>query len=1413
MRAPRTYCRLLASITLSILAMQSRAAMPARRTLRPAEKPVAQSAPAAPDRGYGKLPLAFEPNLGQTDSRVRFLARGGGMTTFFTDTEMVMVLSRSRKPKKPERPGPREAEPGQIEQSIVRMRLEHANRPRRAAGLEVLAGVSNYFIGNDPAKWRTDIPHFGRIEYESVYPGIDLVWYGNQQRLEYDFMVAPGADPRQIQIAYEGVESLEVDAGGDLVLHTSIGDLRQQRPSVYQQVGGRQVEVGARYSIVAGNRVGFALARYDRARELRIDPVVLFYSTYLGGSGLDYAAAIAVDGKGSSYVTGSTYSPNFPAQPLYQTAGTVFVTKLTPLGDGLVYSTYLGGGNGDSGLGIAVDASGSAYITGSTKSADFPTQSPYQAALRGGVNAFGAKDSNAFVTKLAPAGNLLVYSTYLGGSGNPYGGDSGASIAVDGSGSAYVTGATASIDFPTQSPFQATFRGGYYVPSQNSIPNAFVTKFTPAGNALVYSTYLGGSGNILYGGDSGAGIAVDSSGSAYVTGGTSSINFPTQSPYQAALRGPRNAFVTKLTPAGNELAYSTYLGGGANDSGAGIAVDGSGSAYVTGSTSANNFPTQSPYQATLHGVPNAFVTKFAAAGNALSYSTYLGGSNGDSGRGIAVDGAGSAYVTGDTASSNFPVQLPYQGALGGPTNAFVTKFTPAGNSLSYSTYLGGSGAVIVHIASGDTGYGIAVDQSGSAYVAGATVSYNFPTQAPYQASLSGTEDAFVTKLLVSVASLSIEKTHVGNFAPGQVGATYVVTVSNTATAAPTAGIVTVTETIPAGMTLVSMSGTGWTCPLGGTTCARSDPLNGGVSYPAITVTVNVASNAATLITNHVSVSGGSSPGASAADTTIVSTCTPVVSPTSPGIAAAAGTLTLALSPGSCGWAATSSVSWLTPASAFGTGGTLSVAVAANTTGTQRSGTLTVAGQTVIVTQSANNSTKIPSLVSLSPFQGTGPNAALTLVYGHPNGWAAIQSAEFIVNPRWEPTNRSGGCYVKYAPVTGLFTLISDDGAGIAGTAAPGSSTSISNSQCILNAAASSATGNGATLTLVAALTFSASFSGQRHIWMQAVDDNNLSTNWLVYGVWFPTQRSVNAIPWYRIYDPFSKSFLYSADQNEYNTLGARGFTLQGVSGLAMDSPTTVGGVSNLPYYRVFVTSNGSHFWTSDRNEYLTLINQQQAYVGEGVGAFVMPYINVQGQVSPPVANSIRFWRAAYQGANLHFWTSDPDEYNGTHGKQLPTGYVGEGVACYIFPASGAQLTGNAAVSFAPVDAAADDGGPAEISPMSGVNPSILGTNQYGKGNAQARNEDGTANSPEHPAPRGSAVTLYTTGFRANGLPIEVHIGGRPAEVISTHISATRAGVVEVQLRVPEALEPADFHPVVLHVGNAFSQPGVGLAVH
>ncbi len=474
-----------------------------------------------------------------------------------------------------------------------------------------------------------------------------------------------------------------------------------------------------------------------------IDPTVtLAYSTYLGGTGDDEGYGIAVDLAGSAYVTGSTFnSPDFPTKNPEQAAnaggiGDAFVTKLSPDGSSLLYSTYLGGRDIDTGLGVAVDSAGSAYVTGETSSADFPTTPNAVQAAKPGVR--GSFD--AFVTKLSPDGSSLVYSTYLGGSAN----DLGFGIAVDSAGSAYVTGATNSTDFPTQGPLQAHNAG-------NGEDDAFVAKLNPAGSALVYSTYLGGAIE-----DVGSGIAVDSAGSAYVTGRTESSDFPTTpNTVQAANAGgfgTYDAFVTKLSPDGSSLVYSTYLGGRDTDYGFGIAVDSAGSAYVTGATDSTDFPSKNPEQAAnAGGIFDAFVTKLSPDGKSLVYSTYLGGTSSDQGNGIAVDSAGSAYVTGTTYSTDFPTSNPYQAtnraAANGGSNAFVTKLSSDGSALAYSTYLGGSMGNSDASLIGDSGAGVAVDSTGSAYVTGITSSSDFPTTANAEKpAFAGLENAFVTKL-------------------------------------------------------------------------------------------------------------------------------------------------------------------------------------------------------------------------------------------------------------------------------------------------------------------------------------------------------------------------------------------------------------------------------------------------------------------------------------------------------------------------------------------------------------------------------------------------------------------------------------------------------------------------------------------
>jgi hypothetical protein len=715
--------------------------------------------------GYGKLPLSFEANQGQTDARVKFLSRTGGYTLFLTGDEAVLALrggkaktakasghdgklrSGTVAPMGGPTPGPT-TEPATG--AVLRMKLRHANPAAKVTGADELAGTSNYFIGNDPAKWRTNVPTCAKVKYEAIYPGIDLVYYGNQRQLEYDFIVAPGADPRRIEFDVRGAKRIRRDARGDLVLKMGEGEIRWHRPVVYQEKNRTRQEIAAQYAITEKNRVGFEVAKYDASRPLYIDPLI--YSTYLGGSDTDEGYSIAVDSAGNAYVIGTTCSSDFPRanalQPSYGGSchydwweryfgGDAFVTKVNASGSALVYSTYLGGSGDDMGNGIAVDSAGNAYVVGTTCSTDFPTMNALQPVYAGGSCDYmnGHRGGDAFVAKINASGSAFVYSTYFGGSGDDFGGSDsedevghGNGIAADSSGNAYFTGYTASTDFlTTAGAFQRTYGGN---------GDAFVVKLNPTGAALIYSSYLGGSAS-----DGGSGIALDSTGNAYATGQTTSTDFPTRNPLQPTFGGKEDAFVSKVDPTGSSLVYSTYLGGSWVDVGYGIAVDSSENAYVTGYTTTNDFPTTPGAYQTVCG-PDAFVTKIDSSG-VLVYSTCLGGGIG---QGMAVDSKGNAYATGYTDSTDFPTTPgAFQTTCGGGKNcwfypdAFVTKLNPTGSALVYSTYLGGKPA--------DEGRGIAVDSAGNAYVTGFTYSAFPITPGAFQTIFGGAySDAFVTEL-------------------------------------------------------------------------------------------------------------------------------------------------------------------------------------------------------------------------------------------------------------------------------------------------------------------------------------------------------------------------------------------------------------------------------------------------------------------------------------------------------------------------------------------------------------------------------------------------------------------------------------------------------------------------------------------
>ena len=662
---------------------------------------------------YARIPLSFAANYGQADKKVKFTSRGSGYSLALSPTTFTLAVA-----------DPRNKNNERASVSVLQATLLGGNAAAKLTGLERLLTKTNYFIGSDPRRWKTNVPNYAKVKYSGVYPGVDLVFYGNQNLLEYDFIVSPGTDPRVIALGFEGITGMRVDEKGDLLLRTGAGEVRQSRPVVYQQIGDARRIIPASYLVKGKKQIAFQIANYDRSKPLVIDPTLVF-SSYLGGSGMDIGASIAVDSAGNASVTGSTISTDFPVTPgAFQTvrAGIgefdAFVTKMNSTGTALIYSTYFGGGTRDFGNDIALDAAGNAYITGLTDSSDLPTT---PGAFR--TTPVGGDETDAFAMKLNAAGTALVYSTYLG----PI---TASGLAVDSAGNAYITGQAIG-NYPTTPGAFQTVLGGS--------SDAFVTKLNSTGTALVYSTFLGGSGL-----DAGSEIVVDAAGNAYVIG-VAGADFPvTPGAFQTSFNGVSDVFVTKLNATGSALIYSTYLGGSGNDAGSNIAVNAAGNAYVTGSSDSVNFPvTPGAFQSMKAAGFDAFVTELSATGNALVYSTYLGGDGNDFGNSIAVDVAGNASVVGSTGSTDFPTTADaIQGAYGGNNDAFITRLNAAGTGLVFSTYFGGSNS--------DGARSLALDAAGSIYLTGQTFSEDFPTTpGAFQTVVAGNSEAFVTKIVFS----------------------------------------------------------------------------------------------------------------------------------------------------------------------------------------------------------------------------------------------------------------------------------------------------------------------------------------------------------------------------------------------------------------------------------------------------------------------------------------------------------------------------------------------------------------------------------------------------------------------------------------------------------------------------------------
>ncbi len=685
---------------------------------------------ASLNRNYGQLPLSFQANVGQTDPRVQFLSAANGAMLFLTSTEAVFRLDKLAGGA-PDSLG----EVGPPSTAVVRMQLTGAYPDVHGAGLEALPTRANYFLGGDPAAWHTNVPSYGRVEFPGVYPGIDLVYYGNQGQLEYDFVVAPGADPRAIALHFQGADGVALDAAGNLVVRTAAGPLVQHRPVLYQTVNGVRQSVAGSFVLLGPDQVGVTVGRYDPAQALVIDPT-LAYSSYLGGSGEEMALGLAVDDQGDMFVTGQTSSPDFPTTDGSTGDGLphAFVAELDPTGTYLVFATYLGGSGIDRGNAITLDGGGDIYIAGRTSSRNFPRAHalPYGRTYPGGAY-------SAFVTKLSPTGDSLVYSTYLGGSGN----DDALGIAVNAQNQAYVVGGTSSDDFPTTpNAFQYEKVGTV----------AFLARINAADSNLLYASYLGGDASS----QRANGVALDGAGNVYITGQTTAIDFPVTS--QAAQPdfggGISNAFVAKFNPARSgvrSLVYATYLGGSQDDRGLAVAVDGAGNAYVTGETSSPDFPTVNAFQPTFQATNfNAFITKVDPTGSSWVFSSYFGGSGWDIAAGIALDAQNNIYLTGMTTSPDFPTVNAIQDTFGGGnSDAFVAELSADGSGPLFSTYLGGSGDEnpdenVVH--TGEHNGRIAVDSAGTIYVIGNTQSADFPTVNALQGNLNGLTNAFLVQI-------------------------------------------------------------------------------------------------------------------------------------------------------------------------------------------------------------------------------------------------------------------------------------------------------------------------------------------------------------------------------------------------------------------------------------------------------------------------------------------------------------------------------------------------------------------------------------------------------------------------------------------------------------------------------------------
>ena len=732
--------------------------------------------------------MAFEPNIGQTSSSARYIGRGRDLTAILEENGFTL-MSFSR------------ASGSSAAPAVVHVTLPGSSFSGPLTALDKQESVSNYLMGSDPGKWVTNVPNYRRVQYQNVYPGIDLVFYGNQRRIEHDFVVSPEADYRNIRVRLSGAKTLQILDGGALDVDTSTGHLFFEAPQVYQDTTKGRTTIPGHYRLISSNEFAFQVGDYDPALPLVIDPV-LAYSSYLAGSNTDIAAGLAVDSGGNAYVTGFTFSIDFPTlNPLQATCNNVcmgpdvFVTKFNPSGSALVYSTYVGGSGYDQAYGIAVDSNGNALVVGSTSSFDFPQKNGLSAVI-------SAYNTHGFAFSLNPSGTAFNFSTYLAGTGS----DAALGAAVDSAGNAYVSGYTSSVNFPLTPGNQIGPGPGYFA------YDLFVTKLSLSG-ALGFSTLIGGNSTNFYGtfNTSSIPLAVDSTGEVLLAG-SARDGFPTtagayQPTYPAAATGNTNAFLGLLNNTGSAFLYATYLGGTGGDAATNVAIDSADNVYVTGTTSSIDFPTTTgsfqPTNLQVNGTVT-FVTKMDHALSQLAYSTYLGGTEkrwnmSVQATGIAVDATGRALIVGNTNQSYLPLVSPVDGVIpqniwGNSSVAFLSVLNSAGSHLAFSTFFSGS--------VGSSGAGVAVDSAGNAYITGTTYDPDLPTTTgAFQASIPTPPyqiaHAFVTKFSLKVANpaacVKPSILYFGAWEPGQVSYPESVTIRNCGTAALNITSVTTTD--------------------------------------------------------------------------------------------------------------------------------------------------------------------------------------------------------------------------------------------------------------------------------------------------------------------------------------------------------------------------------------------------------------------------------------------------------------------------------------------------------------------------------------------------------------------------------------------------------------------------------------------